>query len=552
MAYTALYRRYRPHSFDTLVGQSHVARVLSAAVRQSGFVHAYLFCGPRGTGKTSAARIMARAINCEQILPNGDPCGTCPSCLREQQGESMDIIEIDGASNRGIDEIRDLRERVKYAPAAAKYKVYIIDEVHMLTNDAFNALLKTLEEPPAHVVFILATTAPHKLPLTVLSRCQRFDFHRISDEDISAHLLDIAQAENIALDADAARLIARKAEGGMRDAVSLLDQCSAVCAGEKLAGGDGRVSVDMVNNLLGAVDRSFVLEMLHSLMRKDTLTVLQQVDELINAGKDLRQAADELQEATRDVLLQLLSSDKQHLPPWASDFAPAAFLALMQALSDLDSRIRYATSPRISFELALIRVCGVPGEQHAPAPAVAVRSAKAAPAAAKQPLDAATVPQASKAAASSGVMPAPQPQPAPQPVVSPFARTSPVTSNGSSTEAALVPLSVVIERWNDILDDLAQRNQGAYAIIRSARPDRVEGRRLVLDLPPQMSLMLSSVLKSSGFRTVIENSVNSVLRSSLSIDAYIGAERELDDDEKPTTAVVEDNFSPEAEQNILF
>ncbi|MEG2213681.1 MAG: DNA polymerase III subunit gamma/tau, partial [Clostridiales bacterium] len=219
---TALYRRYRPNCFQQLVGQEHIGKILRNAVAQDSFVHAYLFAGPRGTGKTSAAKIMSRAVNCLAATA-GEPCGQCAACRRALNGESMDILEIDAASNRGIDEIRDLRERVKYLPVQEKYKVYIIDEVHMLTPEAFNALLKTLEEPPAHILFILATTEPHKIPLTVLSRCQRFDFRPISEEAITNHLLHIADQEKIPLDPTAAALIARKANGGMRDAIGLLD-----------------------------------------------------------------------------------------------------------------------------------------------------------------------------------------------------------------------------------------------------------------------------------------------------------------------------------------
>ena len=358
MSYTALYRRYRPNRFDRLVGQEHIGRILHSAVNNSSFVHAYLFCGPRGTGKTSAAKIFARAVNC--LNPNqGEPCGECAACLRDISGESMDIMEIDAASNRGIDEIRDLRERVKYSPAQEKYKVYIIDEVHMLTGEAFNALLKTLEEPPAHVIFILATTEPHKIPLTVLSRCQRFDFRRIGESDIAAHLLYIAEQEHIPLDPSAAALIARKAEGGMRDAVSLLDQCAAIS--------DGQIMSADVAKMTGSVDRDFILSLIQALVEGDLAAALSLTEQLVREGNDIRAALHDLLEETRDLLLTRLgNTEDAQLPTWAAAISPAQLISLLQAFSDTDSRLRYSLQPRITFELALIKACSGKGQATAP------------------------------------------------------------------------------------------------------------------------------------------------------------------------------------------
>ena len=350
MTYTALYRRFRPRLFADLVGQEHISRTLAAAIRQGSFVHAYLFCGPRGTGKTSTARIMARAVNCLSPTQAGEPCDECEACRRNAQGEALDILEIDAASNRGIDEIRDLRERVKYAPALEKYKVYIIDEVHMLTAPAFNALLKTLEEPPPQVLFILATTEPHKMPLTVLSRCQRFDFRRIGDHDLAAHLAQVSAAEGYTAAPEALALIARKVEGGMRDALGLLDQCAGF--------NDGHITVEALNKLTGNADAAFIAEMTRLMLAADAAGLMGMVARLHAEGHDLRQFLRDLLEYQRELLLAKLSPARESLPAWAQAAGANQLLKLMQSLSDGDGRLRVSLQPRLTLELALLSACG--------------------------------------------------------------------------------------------------------------------------------------------------------------------------------------------------
>jgi DNA polymerase-3 subunit gamma/tau len=351
MAYTALYRRFRPSTFKALIGQNHIGATLARSVERNTFVHAYLLCGPRGTGKTSAAKVLAKAINC-LAAQKGEPCSQCEPCLRITGGRSLDVLEIDAASNRGIDEIRDLRERVKYAPAQEKYKVYIIDEVHMLTGEAFNALLKTLEEPPAHVVFILATTEPHKIPLTVLSRCQRFDFRRIPLEYMLEHLASVAAAENIAVTEGALLLMAKKSGGGMRDAINLLDQCSGF-SGET-------IDENAVNNVLGCVDKSFLESTAANILRGDLNQLLCLVDELVLSGKDFRQFLNDLSEYLRDLFLLSLRDEDGR--------SSSGILKALKALSGADGRLRYSLQPRITLELALIDACSyIPAKEHAPA-----------------------------------------------------------------------------------------------------------------------------------------------------------------------------------------
>ena len=284
MAYMALYRQWRPQNFDSLIGQQAIKTALTNALSTGRIAHAYLFTGPRGTGKTSTARILAKALNCEQG-PTPTPCDHCDNCQRITAGTSMDVIEIDAASNRGIDEIKTLRDQLAFAPVNSRYKVYIIDEVHMLTTEAFNALLKSLEEPPEHVVFILATTDPHKVPATIHSRCQRFDFRRVTVEDIIEHLAMVAQASNIAIDQEALRLIAIQAEGGMRDALSLLDQCGVMSK---------NITTTTVREVLGIVGREALRDLAASIGRQDLSAALEKLNFLLEQGKDVRQVISEL------------------------------------------------------------------------------------------------------------------------------------------------------------------------------------------------------------------------------------------------------------------
>lgn len=360
MAYVALYRQWRPQNFDALVGQKAVKTTLKNALESGKIAHAYLFSGPRGTGKTSMARILAKALNCEQG-PTAEPCGQCGNCQRIVQGTSLDVIEIDAASNTSVDNIRDLREQVAFTPAESRYKVYIIDEVHMLSTGAFNALLKTLEEPPAHAVFILATTDPQKVPATIQSRCQRFEFRRVTVDEIAEHLAMVAAGSGIEADADALRLIAIQAEGGMRDALSLLDQCGVMAK---------RVTVATVREVLGIVGREALHELTGAIGRRQLPQALATLNLLLEQGKDVKQVLTELIEYLRALVLYLavpdyeeiyLTDTKEALAELAPLFGRDRLLAAEERLHSAIQELRGSMRPRITAELCLLDLCRVEG-----------------------------------------------------------------------------------------------------------------------------------------------------------------------------------------------
>lgn len=366
MAYVALYRRWRPTVFADVVGQQHVSRTLEKAIEQDRVGHAYLFAGPRGTGKTSTAKILAKALNCEKG-PTVTPCNECESCMRVNDGTSMDVFEIDAASNRGIDEIRGLRETVKFVAADGKYKVYIIDEVHMLTSEAFNALLKTLEEPPSRVVFILATTEIHKVPATIQSRCQRYDFKRISSADIEARLRYVAANSGIEADDDALAVIAREADGGMRDALSTLDQCAALA--------ETRVTSEVVREILGLIGREYVTETIEAIASRDKKKALSLVARLMAEGKDLRELAKEMILELRSVMVfqaagkldgvEMYETSQEMLEKEAKYFAPSSFMPMINRLHDALGEMRWTSEPRIAMETALLDLCGLGANENA-------------------------------------------------------------------------------------------------------------------------------------------------------------------------------------------
>lgn len=360
MSYVALYRKFRPTEFSEVKGQEHIVTTLQNQIKANRIGHAYLFCGTRGTGKTSIAKIFAKAVNCESPV-NGSPCGVCPVCKSIAAGTSMNVIEIDAASNNGVDNIREIRENVAYSPTEGKYKVYIIDEVHMLSIGAFNALLKTLEEPPEYVIFILATTEAHKIPITILSRCQRYDFKRITAETITARLTELMDREHVEAEEKALRYIAKAADGSMRDALSLLDQCIAFYLGKKL-------TYDNVLEVLGALDTDVYSSLLRKIIQKDIPAVMKDVESVVMQGRELSQFVTEFIQYLRNLLfvqsadhledfLEVSSENLAQLKEEAGMIDPESLMRYIRVFSELSGQMKYSTQKRVLVEVALIKLC---------------------------------------------------------------------------------------------------------------------------------------------------------------------------------------------------
>jgi DNA polymerase III subunit gamma/tau len=511
--YQALYRQWRPQSFAEMVGQEHVSRTLQNALEQDRLAHAYLFCGPRGTGKTSAAKILAKAANCENG-PAREPCNRCPACLGIQAGRVMDVLEIDAASNRGIDDIRDLREKVRYAPVEVRRKVYIIDEVHMLSPEAFNALLKTLEEPPSRVLFILATTEPHKLPATIVSRCQRLDFRLIGIGEIAGRLRRVADEAGRQISDEALYVIAEEAAGGLRDALSLLEQVLAYSPQE--------ADSDAVLSVLGAVGRDVFYTLTEALLKGDVTAALLLLQDVAVAGRDLHHFTLQAVAYYRDLMVVLACGEQSiglgispdWLPRLGSQAKALGMGMIGQILAELHSlltEIRWASRPRLLWELALFRIM-VP----------------------EQPPDRAMV------AAPAAYLPAPLKPEAVQlkePVAAAPAAPPPTAP---AKETVPPPLQNIGRLWPGVMEMLKKESIRTHALLLSAKPSAVDGRVLELSFDAEIHCeMMESPDHRKPLAAVMQKvfGLEPVIRCALSGSGPPPAPQEKDPDELISSAV---------------
>ena len=525
----ALYRKWRPQTFDEVCGQEHITSVLRYEAEHGAFSHAYLFCGSRGTGKTSCAKILAKAVNCEHPV-GGNPCGSCAACRAIDSGAATDVLEMDAASNNGVDNIRDIRDEVVYSPSELKYRVYIIDEVHMLSVSAFNALLKTLEEPPEHVIFILATTELQKLPATIISRCQRFDFRRISTDALISRLTYIAKQENIGLEPDAARALAKLAQGGMRDAISLLELCAGVSR---------QVNLKTVEDAVGLVGRGAVLATAEAVTKRDYDALFAQIDSVVRSSKDLTVFWQDLISLWRDMLvfrttrsaksyLDLTEEEAEQLSALSGKFRKETLLYHCRLLEDAFFAMQKANAvKRVVAEMTLIRMCDETLDTSSEA--LVARIAKLE--------DAMVTPRtlpAQRTEETDNAAPA-EPKPVPgMPEVRPEGGAAAAERNGAADGARRVLRPV--KNWMDVVERLARSTPMVASFVKTARAFTTEDGSVLVrfdnDFPmrmmeqdesrDQLRMALSAVLKREIGERELNFEVASKESTGSAIDEIIG------------------------------
>ncbi len=507
--YQSLYRKYRPQGPQEVLGQEHVVRALMGAVREGRLAHAFLFCGPRGTGKTSTARILAKMVNCEQG-PTPEPCGTCSQCVAIREGQHLDVVEIDAASHGGVDDARELREKAPTAPVQGREKVYIIDEAQRLSREAFDALLKVFEEPPPGVRFVLATTEPHKMPATIAGRCQRFDFHRGSTEVVAEHLLRVAEAEGIALTPGAAQAMARQSEGSFRDALSLLDQAAVL--------GGGQVDEAVVGSLIGAGRSDVLYALADAVAVGDARGVFELVDRLVREGQDLRHVTSEALAHFRNLLLvktapgqpgllDVPEGELERLAAQAAKLSPAELARVISLLLAAQADMRWTTSPRLSLELALVRATmpETDAQPHALVSrierlerVVGVVTGAGAPAGGPEPgpAQAARGSEERPSAAGRAAKPTPARKPA-RPERE--AEAPPVPARAVTGAGAALDVSTIRANWQGLIGHLRAAGKAVLpSFLEIATPASFDGETLELVFPPDRRFGVAKVEEREG------------------------------------------------------
>ncbi len=507
----ALYRKWRPQTFDDVCGQEHITSVLRYEAENGAFSHAYLFCGSRGTGKTTCAKILAKVVNCEHPV-NGNPCGVCDACRAIDSGAATDVLEMDAASNNGVDNIRDIRDEVVYSPSALKYRVYIIDEVHMLSVSAFNALLKTLEEPPEHVVFILATTELQKLPATIISRCQRFDFRRISTDALVARLTLIAQEEGIALDADAARMLAKLAMGGMRDAISLLELCAGV---------DRKVTVQTVEDCVGLTGRDAMLETVNAVADRNYDVLFEQIANVVRSSKDISVFWQDLIAVWRDMLilkttknasayLDLTDHETVHMNEVAAKFRKETLLYHCKLLEDALFAMQKSNAvKRIIAEMTLVRMCDAALDTSAEAMLSRIAQLEEqmltgrAPVSASVPVASATEP------APAAEIPA-----AKAPQTKPIEKKLDVPSVPTENKRVLRP----IRSWMEVVERISRSAPMVASFVKASRAFTTDDEKVVVRFDNEFAMRM---MEQDDSRDLLRASVSAILRREVGDRALI-------------------------------
>ncbi len=481
MSYLVLARKYRPQTFEQVVAQAHITRTLTNAISSGRVAHAILFSGPRGTGKTTVARILAKAMNCKDG-PTPVPCNVCSSCNEITAGKAVDVFEIDGASNNSVDQVRELRENIKYMPAHSPYKIYIIDEVHMLSTAAFNALLKTLEEPPSHVMFMFATTEPHKIPITILSRCQRHDFRRMDLNSISTHMASLCRQEGFEIAEESLGLIAREAGGSMRDGLSLLDQIMTCI--------QGPITHEQVLDILGIIDRKFIFDLSESILKADIPAVLDLLDDIYDHGHDMKKLYADLTEHFRNLLVaamgkkvnklvDLPSGEVDQLVAQAKTISTAVLNQIFDLLFKEEASIRLSAQPKLALEMALIRML-----QSKPALPIDVLIDKLD--ILREEMFAYGQPQEFAGTPPNSAINAKDPSPGSQGKTSPGSSKSGAKRSGAETEEASAtnsPAENSDEAWKRISKIISNKNPSLAANLAKCRLKKIEGHRLEIEVP---------------------------------------------------------------------